>query len=791
MIAQSYIYIYIYTYIHIHIHIHIPQVSITFFPRPNTKSKIPNTQPQMLHNCQINNFQITKQIGSGAFGLVFHAIDLISENEYAIKAILKNPQQSNKVSNQEKVKKSTLLQNQLYHFFKSYQNKLFLPSINLDSIKNLNDADLLLAQGSTNGINGVEHAAYYKEIALHLRVHDHNNVVTIHQILESSLATFIVMDYYPIDLFTSIVDKQHFSQDPLLIKKVFLQLCSVLQYCHENHVYHCDIKPENILLDKQDNVYLCDFGLSTIQPCLPMNVCVGSSYYMPPERSPSCEKYLKKTHQLQNNDNKMNQLSVSPQATQFPTALGDVWSIGIILINLTCIRNPWLKADCANDNTFQYFLKDPSILKKILPVSEDLYQVLLKVLKLNPWQRISLNQLIMEVAMLKCFNNNKDSPLYHAPILTLEQIETFTNYNKQEIYYKKLMENYDQKGLYSSNNSTHGIVSNPQVASGNVISNTTMAVPDSEHFSEESRCNSNIFDSMVAPPVPATPTTVNAYQPPHYTAKNTNNSNNSAFGNHQYTNFNNTTPSLYSQNNVASQPINPLLNHPQNFLPSNFAVNHPVNAPLNNSTEFHPQNNNSFLYGNVNNNNLQQQQPQPQLVQQIHPVQHPVPQQQLQFHQPQPHHYHSHAAEPSTDFITATSRDTTPNDSMEKLVDYNLNNKTQPAQSMLGNGLNLGFGVYNKNAQSNTSSSSVAELKMKHMIVNHLNSINSDTNSVTQSLNNFLTKLTTPVSSPVPQTSGTADANASVAEAHVDYKSSEIHGQASENQYLPNYKNLS
>lgn len=129
---------------------------------------------------------------------------------------------------------------------------------------------------------------------------------------------------------------------------------------------------------------------------------------------------------------------------------------------------------------------------------------------------------------------------------------------------------------------------------------------------------------------------------------------------------------------------------------------------------------------------------------------------------------------------------------MEKLVDFNLNSKNQHAPSVLGNGLNLGFGVYNKNAQSNTSTTSIAELKMKHMIVNHLNSINSDTNSVTQSLNNFLTKLTTPVASPVPQTSGSAaEANPGEIDSHVDYKANESQSQTVENQYLPNYNNLS
>lgn len=364
----------------------------------------------MLTNCQINNFQITKQIGSGAYGLVFHAIDLISENQYAVKAVMKNNDQCNESSD---IKKSTLLQGQLYHYFKSFQNKLFLPSINLESIKSLTEEQL-------------SNAPNYKEIALHLKVHSHQNVVTIHQVLESSLATFIVMDYYPRDLFTSIVDHQHFAQDGTLVKKVFLQLCSVIQHCHHLGVYHCDIKPENILLDSQDNVQLCDFGLSTTSKELLANVCVGSSYYMAPERI-SCPSSL--TH--------------GNEAVSFPTATSDIWSLGIILINLTCIRNPWLKAHQLEDHTFHYFTQDPKVLLKILPVSQDLFSILLDVLQLDPSKRIRLDKLMTEVS--ECTHFTQSGPLSQVPTLTTEQFQRFI-IGDHGVALKKMLYEYYSNG---------------------------------------------------------------------------------------------------------------------------------------------------------------------------------------------------------------------------------------------------------------------------------------------------------------------------------------------------------
>ncbi|CAI4928818.1 CGH_3_HP_G0031320.mRNA.1.CDS.1 [Saccharomyces cerevisiae] len=356
----------------------------------------------MFHNCRINNYLITSQIGEGAYGLVYRALDIRTDRQYAIKAVVQSYDVSKEadMGNDKIHKNSVKLQKKLAKLFKESKNVVRVPSIDLESIENMSEEDF-------------KKLPHYKEISLHLRVHHHKNIVTIHEVLQSAVCTFIVMDYYPTDLFTPIVDNRHFVTNGLLVKKVFLQICSALNYCHEHGIYHCDIKPENLLLDTEDNVFLCDFGLSTTSTYIKPNVCIGSSYYMPPERI----SFDGRVSSSKSGGHKLGKVC--------PSCNGDLWSLGIILINLTCIRNPWLKADKTEDNTYYYFTKDPNILKQILPLSDDFYSLLSKILQVNPKNRMSLQELMKEVSSITSFTN--EGPLSKVPPLSKSVYEKFVS----------------------------------------------------------------------------------------------------------------------------------------------------------------------------------------------------------------------------------------------------------------------------------------------------------------------------------------------------------------------------
>ena len=52
--------------------------------------------------------------------------------------------------------------------------------------------------------------------------------------------------------------------DEFQAKFLFKQCAKGLAYCHRNRVLHRDIKLENLLLDDEGTVKICDFGVSQL-----------------------------------------------------------------------------------------------------------------------------------------------------------------------------------------------------------------------------------------------------------------------------------------------------------------------------------------------------------------------------------------------------------------------------------------------------------------------------------------------------------------------------------------------
>ncbi|GJE95002.1 hypothetical protein PsYK624_111800 [Phanerochaete sordida] len=138
-----------------------------------------------------------------------------------------------------------------------------------------------------------------------------------------------------------------------LIASMFKQMCDAVATCHEGGVYHRDIKPENFIVtdgvlelraqgpggkeeirkERRVVVKLTDFGLSTTDMHSADMDC-GSAPYM--------------SYECRNNSH----------PTYMPRA-ADVWSLGIVLINMLYHYNPWTDTTDGVCPSFTLFQQSP------------------------------------------------------------------------------------------------------------------------------------------------------------------------------------------------------------------------------------------------------------------------------------------------------------------------------------------------------------------------------------------------------------------------------------------------
>ena len=90
---------------------------------------------------------------------------------------------------------------------------------------------------------------------------DHPHIVKVVDVFEENDTVYYVMQYLSGGSLTDYV-KQHGALDEAIAIKYIQQIGSALEYMHQKHICHYDVKPSNILLDDKGGAMLIDFGIS-------------------------------------------------------------------------------------------------------------------------------------------------------------------------------------------------------------------------------------------------------------------------------------------------------------------------------------------------------------------------------------------------------------------------------------------------------------------------------------------------------------------------------------------------
>ncbi|OHT13446.1 hypothetical protein TRFO_16294 [Tritrichomonas foetus] len=172
-----------------------------------------------------------------------------------------------------------------------------------------------------------------------------------------------------------IINSSSLIQSNQILAKIFKQIVQAVAYLHnEVKVVHRDIKPENILLTKNLDAILIDFGMSKRCPKNDENLLstrCGSPLYVAPEV-----------------------ITADRQSKDYYDEKSDVWSLGVILYLLTTGTHPFFDE---NIQTLLSKIVNQSLTfpdEKVVRIPAILKDLIMKMLEKDPQQRLSAKQVL-------------------------------------------------------------------------------------------------------------------------------------------------------------------------------------------------------------------------------------------------------------------------------------------------------------------------------------------------------------------------------------------------------------
>lgn len=189
----------------------------------------------------------------------------------------------------------------------------------------------------------------------------HPNIVGVYDIGQSQEMNYIVMEYVE---GTDLKDyvRQKGALHPIEAVRIMMQIVSAIAAAHQNRIIHRDIKPQNILIDKEGNVKITDFGIAVALSDTSLtqtNTLLGSVHYLSPEQARG----------------------------GMATIQTDIYALGIVLYELLTGKVPF-DGESAVSIALKHFQEPlPTIVNPIAMVPQSLENIVLKATAKDPMHR--------------------------------------------------------------------------------------------------------------------------------------------------------------------------------------------------------------------------------------------------------------------------------------------------------------------------------------------------------------------------------------------------------------------
>ena len=199
-----------------------------------------------------------------------------------------------------------------------------------------------------------------KEIHL-MKNLNHRNIVKLYDVLydfNNTDEVYLILEYCCNGNLTTFLGCNGIDEN--MAKNYLRQLSEGLKYLKENNISHRDLKPQNILINKENILKIIDFGFAkSIESCNIADTFCGSPLYMAPE----ILTYKKYTDQA------------------------DLWSVGVILYELLTGYTPF----CASNiyDLVDKIKNNEVIIPNYINLSSECKHILFSLLQKDPRNRIS------------------------------------------------------------------------------------------------------------------------------------------------------------------------------------------------------------------------------------------------------------------------------------------------------------------------------------------------------------------------------------------------------------------